>query len=64
MLSAFPEEDEVLLPPYEVYRVHRIEEEPSRIYLGSCFDDTFVDKYVANGDAVGEAVALVKKLTE
>ncbi|KAL9952450.1 hypothetical protein ACROYT_G039709 [Oculina patagonica] len=64
MLSAFPEEDEVLLPPYEVYRVHRIEEEPSRIYLASCFDESFVDKYVVDGNAVGEAEALVKKLTE
>lgn len=64
MLSAFPEEDEVLLPPYEVYRVHRVEEEPSRIFLASCFDDAFVDKYVVDGNAVGEAEALVKKLTQ
>ena len=64
MLSAFPKEDEVLLPPYEVYRVHRVEEAPSRIYLTSCFDDSFVDKYVVDGNAVGEAEALVKKLTE
>lgn len=64
MLSAYPEEDEVLLPPYEVYKVHRVEEAPSRIYITSCFDDSFVEKYVVDGNAVGEAEALVKKLTE
>lgn len=64
MLSAFPEEDEVLLPPYEVFRVHRVEEEPSRIFLTSCFDDLFVDRYIVDGSAVSEAEALVKKLTE
>ena len=64
MLSAFPEEDEVLLPPYEVFRVHRVEEEPSRIFLTSCFDDSFVDRYIVDGSAVSEAEALVKKLTE
>lgn len=32
MLSVYPEEDEVLLPPYEVYRVHRVEEAPARIF--------------------------------
>jgi len=64
MLSAYPEEDEVLLPPYEVYRVHRTEEAPSRIYLTSCLDDSFVEKYVVDGNAVGEAEALVKTLTE
>lgn len=64
MLSAFPEEDEILIPPYEVFKVHRTEEDPSRIYLASCFDDSFVDRYTADGNAVNEAVALVKKLTE
>jgi len=64
MLSAFPEEDEVLIPPYEVFRVHRIEEEPSRIFLTSCFDDAFVDRYTVDGNAVNEAVALAKKLTQ
>lgn len=63
VLSAFPEEDEVLIPSYEVFRVHRIEEAPSRIYLASCFEDDFVDRYVVDGNAVNEAVALVKKLT-
>lgn len=64
MLSAFPEEDEILIPPYEVFKVHRTEEDPSRIYLASCFDDSFVDRYTADGNAVNEAVALVKELTE
>ena len=64
MLSAFPEEDEVLLPPYEVFRVHRVEEEPSRIFLTSCFDDSFVDRYIVDDSAVSEVEALVKKLTE
>ena len=63
MLSAFPEEDEILIPPYEVFRVHRAEEAPSRIYLASCFEDEFVDRYVLDGNAVNEAVGLVKKLT-
>ena len=64
LLSVYPEEDEVLLPPFEVYKVHRVEEAPSRIFLTSCFDDSFVDKYVVDGNAVGETEALVKKLTD
>ena len=50
MLSAFPEEDEVLIPPIEQFRVDRVEEVPSRIYLESCFDDSFVDKYTLGND--------------
>lgn len=60
-LSAFPEEDEVLIPPYEIFKVHRIEETPSRIYLSSFFDDNFVERYVLDGNVVNEAEALVKK---
>ena len=62
MLSAFPEEDEVLIPPYEAFRVHRVEESPSRIYLSSCFDDSFVDRYVVDGSVANEAEALMKEL--
>jgi len=59
-LSAFPEEDEVLIPPYEVFKVHRIEESPSRIFLSSFFGDDFVERYILDGNVVGEAEALVK----
>ncbi|XP_031565217.1 uncharacterized protein LOC116300481 [Actinia tenebrosa] len=60
MFSAFPEEEEVLLPPYEIYRIHRIEESPSVIHLASVFEDDFVDRYVADGNAVYEANNMAK----
>lgn len=63
-LSAFPEEDEILIPPYEVFKVHRIEETPSRIYLSSCFDEDFVERYVLDGNMVNEAEAFVRKLKD
>lgn len=58
--SAFPEEEEVLLPPYEVYRVIKVEESPSIIYLESLFDGGFVDRYVVDGGAVHEATQIAK----
>ena len=48
MLSQFPEEDEVLLPPCEAFSVDRVEESPSKIYLTSRLEDSFVDKYVGD----------------
>lgn len=61
MLSVFPEEEEVLLPPYEIYRIHRIEESPSVIHLASVFEDDFVERYVADGNTVYEANNMAKK---
>lgn len=51
----------MLIPPYEVFKVHSIEETPSRIFLSSVFGDDFVERYILDGNAVGEAEALVKK---
>ena len=60
MFSAFPEEEEVLLPPYEIYRIHRIEESPNVIHLVSIFEDDFVNRYVVNSQAVYEANSMAK----
>lgn len=60
--SAFPEEEEVLLPPYEVYRVSKVVEKPLMIYMESVFDDEFVDRYVDNSNAVYEANDMAQKV--
>ncbi|XP_032228268.1 uncharacterized protein LOC5504108 [Nematostella vectensis] len=59
-LSAFPEEEEVLLPPYEAFRVHRVE--PGCIYVASVFENDFVEQYCRDGGAVNQAQAIVKDL--
>lgn len=64
MFLVFFEEDEVLFLLYEVFRVYRVEEEFLRIFLMSCFDDLFVDRYIVDGSVVSEVEVLVKKLIE
>ena len=61
-LSAFPEEDEVLVPPYEIFRITKVEKSPIRIYLESGFDDEYVDRYVADKNAVYESRSFLEKL--
>lgn len=47
-LSKFPEEEEILIPVCENFRVDRVEKSaPTVIYLTSCLEDSFVDKYVS-----------------
>lgn len=64
MLFVYFEEDEVFFLFYEVYRVYRVEEVFFRIFLMSCFDDVFVDKYVVDGNVVFDVEVFVKKLIE
>ena len=60
MFSVYPEEEEVLLPPSEIYPVNRIETSPSTLYLASIFEDDFVDKYVVNSNVVHGAERTIK----
>ena len=51
-LSKFPEEEEILIPVCESFRVDRVEKSaPTVIYLTSCLEDSFVDKYVSEVDS-------------
>ncbi len=53
MLSEFPNEDEVLIPPYEIFRIEKIEEgTPLKIHVESTIDNDLVDKYASTG-AIG-----------
>lgn len=49
-LSRYPEEEEILIPICESFRVERVEKSPSVIYLTSCLEDSFVDNYISKVD--------------
>eukprot|EP00794_Sanderia_malayensis_P007357 gene7357-8177_t len=49
-LSVYPGEDEVLIPPYEVFKVVKIEDATDlKIYLESIVEDDNIDQYVKTG---------------
>lgn len=61
-LSAFPEEEEVLIPPYETFEVVTVEG-TERIFVKSVVPDDLVEEYVANnGSVVNRIAALATKL--
>jgi len=50
IISIYPHEEEVLVPPYEIFKVNAIvKSTPIKIYLESTFDDAAIPAYVENG---------------
>lgn len=50
MLSMYPEEEEVLVPPYEIFKVTAIvRTNPMKIYLESTVNDSEIKPYLENG---------------
>ncbi|XP_072042240.1 uncharacterized protein [Amphiura filiformis] len=62
-LSAYPEEEEVLIPPYEAFEVVSVEG-TARIFVKSAVPDELVDEYINGGGSVYGMKYLENKLEQ